>query len=165
MLRLAELGNPKLSAYLHWLQVLILYSAVEEIQCLDLGLQWWHLQKYQVFCKFMMLMNSTCDKIWYLFLQSTVCIFLTLKNALPVYSRPHKVFVGIFITQPIRLGGQRRFCPAQTSNQFERRLQEKNFQEDFHFWQTTAGNECGNCDFTLCFLFLFVILLLLDGCN
>ena len=28
-----------------------------------------------------------------------------------------------------------------------------------------GGNECGNCDFMLCFLFLFVILLLLGGCN
>ncbi len=40
--------------------------------------------------------------------------FCVSKNALPVYFRPHKVFVGIFITKPIRLGGQRRFCPAQT---------------------------------------------------
>jgi hypothetical protein len=49
MLMLAELGNPKLSAYLHWLLILFLDSPVEEIQGLFLGLQWWHFAKISRF--------------------------------------------------------------------------------------------------------------------
>jgi hypothetical protein len=47
------------------------------------------------------------------------------KNALPVYSRPHKVFVGIFIIKPIRLGGQRHFVLPKLEIEIERRLQGK----------------------------------------
>jgi hypothetical protein len=54
--------------------------------------------------------------------ESTMVSLSNKKNALPVYSRPHKLFVGIFIIQPIRLGGQSRFCPAQTEIEIERRL-------------------------------------------
>jgi hypothetical protein len=38
-----------------------------------------------------------------------------------------KFFVGIFITQPIRLGGQRCFCPAQTWNRSRTALTRKKF--------------------------------------
>jgi hypothetical protein len=42
-----------------------------------------------------------------------------------VYSRPHKVFVGIFVIQPICLGGQRRFVLPKLEIEIERRLQGK----------------------------------------